>query len=452
MSASDERVLPRSVRLWLFLASRLVPPSARTQWEAEWKQELERWAEAGATGPELRRRAMGSVRDVLWQRRRTGYNPVSEFFSRPFRAELALISLAGTAWLVTSSFWEPEPPYPNEDRVVTLERGISAMGARHPMMSRRLVEGAAALASLEQVALFRLGYRIQEAAFVSANFFEVLGVSPAKGRLLREEDGPMSVVISYRSWLEQFSAEAEIVGSSIRLAHQDYEIVGVLPTTFRLERRDLRYFLPLPDYVQTVGGVALMQRRASVAAAEEEFRQLASTLEPGWSSEAFGLRGSRRTGSREAWLALFLGLIAFLTSGIYLAIKRVRGWKYYLALAVRLLLTLTALSGLQVIVGRLVLNGYWMPSFLPGWMFLAACTVAVILVVRDHRNRCPVCLERLRMPVSLGNWSSVMMDPPGTEYACPKGHGLLYTPESGGTEDQWTTLDSSWSDLFERHR
>ena len=78
------------------------------------------------------------------------------------------------------------------------------------------------------------------------------------------------------------------------------------------------------------------------------------------------------------------------------------------------------------------------------------CTIGVIVVVRDHLDRCPVCLERLRMPVSLGIWSSVMMDPPGTETVCPNGHGLLYTPESDQTDNHWTTLDSSWSDLFQR--
>ena len=105
-----------------------------------------------------------------------------------------------------------------------------------------------------------------------------------------------------------------------------------------------------------------------------------------------------------------------------------------------------------MVFGRLLLGRYCMPSFLPGWIFLATCTVAVIVIVRDHLNRRPICLERLRMPMSLGNWSSVVMDPPGTEYVCPRGHGLLYTPEGGRTENHWTALDSSWSDLFERRR
>jgi len=418
---------------------------------AEWRRELELWAETGAPEAELRKRAQGAVRDALWQRSRSGYNPLFELLSKPFRAEAVLVILAAAAWFLTVPLRKVAPPYPNADRVAILERGIYTVGARHPMLSRELAEGALELDSVERIALFRLDYRIQGAAFISANFFDVLGVSPVLGRKLGEDDDPLSVVISDRYWREQLNSDPEIVGTTINLAHQDYEVVGVLPAGFHFERGNLAYYLPLPEYVKTVGGAALLFPDATIAAAEEEFRELAARLEPGWNPGAFGLRGNRQPGSGEAWLALSLGLLAFLGSAVYLAIQHVRGWKYYLALAVRLLLTLAALTALQIVFGQLMFSRNWAPSFVPWWIFMAACTVAVIVVVRDHLDRCPICLERLRMPVSLGNWSSVVMDPPGTEYVCPNGHGLLYTSGSGGSENHWTKLDSSWSDLFE-HR
>jgi hypothetical protein len=272
------------------------------------------------------------------------------------------------------------------------------------------------------------------------------------GRSLREGDAPLSVVVTDRYWREELGADPQIVGRTLTLAHQDYEIVGVLPASYRFVLRELNFYLPLPDYVETVGGAALLAPGKRIDEAETQFRQLASTLEPGWSSDAFGLRGVREPGGREVWLALSLALVAFLSSATYLAIQRVRGWKYYLALATRLLLTLGALSALEMVLAQSWKNAYWLPTFVPWWLFLAACTIAAIIVVRDHLGRCPVCLSRLRMPVSLGNWSSVVMDPPGTEYVCPKGHGLLYTSGAGASENQWTNLDSSWSELFENDR
>jgi len=438
--------------MWISLGSRLIPPDLRQEWTSDWTRELTKWADAGAPAAELRKRARSSFRDALWRRSRTGYNPVTELLLRPFRAELALVFLVSVAWLLSAWLQRPEPPYPNAERVVILERGISSVGGRRPALSRALAEGAQELDEIDRVALFRLGYRIQGAAFVSEDFFDVLGVTPAMGRFLREGDSPLSAVIADPYWREELGSDPDVVGSTIELAHQEYEVVGVLPASFQFERGNLNYFLPLPDYVETVGGAALLTPGARLDAAETAFRQLASKLEPGWSPKAFGLRGFREPGGREIWLALSLAMAAYLVSAVYLAIQRVRGWKYYLALAARLLLTLGALSALHMVLGRFWLNSRWLPSFLPWWLFLAACTVAAIVVVRDHLGRCPVCLSRLRMPVSLGNWSSVVMDPPGTEYVCPRGHGLLYTPGSGGSDNHWTNLDSSWSELFERDR
>ncbi|MCP5116281.1 MAG: hypothetical protein GY953_36090, partial [bacterium] len=86
------------------------------------------------------------------------------------------------------------------------------------------------------------------------------------------------------------------------------------------------------------------------------------------------------------------------------------------------------------------------------WIFLAVCTAAVILVVRDHLTRCPVCMKRLEHPASLGTWSSLVVDPPATEYACPSGHGLMLVQETGKSRTRWTKLDESWKDLFVENR
>jgi hypothetical protein len=73
---------------------------------------------------------------------------------------------------------------------------------------------------------------------------------------------------------------------------------------------------------------------------------------------------------------------------------------------------------------------------------------ALLWSFADQHKRCPVCLERLALPVSVGSWASVF-DPATTELVCENGHGSLSVPETDVTEPgRWTVFDSSWQDLF----
>ena len=83
-------------------------------------------------------------------------------------------------------------------------------------------------------------------------------------------------------------------------------------------------------------------------------------------------------------------------------------------------------------------------------LFLLAFGVVVRWSASDQRHRCPICLHRLAMPVSLGSWGSVF-EPASTEMLCEDGHGSLSLSESGCT-DRWTALDASWRELFETTR
>ena len=75
-------------------------------------------------------------------------------------------------------------------------------------------------------------------AMASANFFQLLGIRPALGRdFLPDEDqlGREKVaILSYRFWQQRFHGDRGIVGKSIILDDQPYEILGVLPSNFVL--------------------------------------------------------------------------------------------------------------------------------------------------------------------------------------------------------------------------
>ncbi len=88
--------------------------------------------------------------------------------------------------------------------------------------------------------------------FVTGNFFSALGLAPAAGRLLGEDDArpgaPQAVaVLSHAFWRKRFAGDTGVVGSVIRLNGVDLTIVGVAGERFTgiaLEDRP-DFWLPL---------------------------------------------------------------------------------------------------------------------------------------------------------------------------------------------------------------
>jgi putative ABC transport system permease protein len=70
-------------------------------------------------------------------------------------------------------------------------------------------------------------------ALVNANFFDVLGVSPAQGRAFRSEDegpgAPRVVILSDAFWKQRFGGRSDAVGQTVRLNDEPHAIVGVMP-------------------------------------------------------------------------------------------------------------------------------------------------------------------------------------------------------------------------------
>jgi hypothetical protein len=73
---------------------------------------------------------------------------------------------------------------------------------------------------------------------VSGNLFDVLGLHPAAGRLLRDsDDGPTQsaesvAVISYAYWVKHFAAHAAAVNQTTHINGHPFTIVGVTPAHF----------------------------------------------------------------------------------------------------------------------------------------------------------------------------------------------------------------------------
>jgi putative ABC transport system permease protein len=76
-----------------------------------------------------------------------------------------------------------------------------------------------------------------EAELVSGNYFQLLGLKPALGRLLTQQDDTARnsnpvVVLSYNAWKTRFGAVADIVGQTILINGHPFSVIGVAPQNF----------------------------------------------------------------------------------------------------------------------------------------------------------------------------------------------------------------------------
>src|SRR3954466_13053828 len=75
-----------------------------------------------------------------------------------------------------------------------------------------------------------------ESAKVTGRFFQLLGARAAMGRVFDEADdrvgGPAVVVISDRLWRERFGADPSVVGQTVTLNQNAFNVIGVMPPAF----------------------------------------------------------------------------------------------------------------------------------------------------------------------------------------------------------------------------
>jgi putative ABC transport system permease protein len=79
--------------------------------------------------------------------------------------------------------------------------------------------------------------RMAETLMVNGDFFQVLGVAPAQGRLLSAADDQRgcavpAAVISHGFWQRRFGGQADAVGKTLMLEGHKFEIIGITPPQF----------------------------------------------------------------------------------------------------------------------------------------------------------------------------------------------------------------------------
>ncbi len=121
-------------------------------------------------------------------------------------------------------------------------------GSGRPIIARR--EGAQANA------------RSVPAEFVSGNYFRTFGLQPRAGRLLTDADdipgAPMTAVMSYETWQENYAGDASVVGSTFWVNTKPVTVVGIAPEGFYSDRLMVtppEFYLPI-ETLPVLGNVS----------------------------------------------------------------------------------------------------------------------------------------------------------------------------------------------------
>src|SRR5262249_62202545 len=110
-----------------------------------------------------------------------------------------------------------------------------------------------------------------KAETVSHEFFPLLGVHPALGRIFSSNDdrpgAPPTAILSYSLWQRKFSGDKGILGKTIELNAMAVEGVGGMPAGFRFFSYDTDFLHPFAlllkvSWGDTAGrGVSLLHSR-----------------------------------------------------------------------------------------------------------------------------------------------------------------------------------------------
>jgi putative ABC transport system permease protein len=275
---------PFSLRLSLLLirvAGALVPHALRRRWCEQWQAELlHRWqhrAEAGSSrrpfGIGLLLWSTGAFAHA-WYLLRTEYTmdiilQDVKYGRRALRRGKGLIAIAvlslaigisanTTIFSAVDVFMLRPLPYPESHDLHTIwltnqDRGWGQVTFSAPdFLDLRDRSGTMSIAATTGGSFSLAGDFEAErlnGRYVTPNFFQVLGVQPARGRGFTPDEGIPGqehvAVISDGLWRRRFGADPAAIGRPILLDGTSHTLVGVLPPGFWYDDPDLDVFTPL---------------------------------------------------------------------------------------------------------------------------------------------------------------------------------------------------------------
>ena len=190
-------------------------------------------------------------------------------------------------------------PYPQSDRLVDLAASNTepvrfAISYPDLLDFRSLTQDFTSVAAYSSQRYNLTGAgdpREVQAAFVTANLFDVLGVHPVVGHEFsaQQENDPVAL-LSYALWAQSFGRDPAILGKAIALDGKSYTVIGVMPAAFHFPTDGVEVWTPIgglravaPQALSTrelraLNGVARMTNGVSLAHVQSDLDVISKRL------------------------------------------------------------------------------------------------------------------------------------------------------------------------------
>ena len=120
-----------------------------------------------------------------------------------------------------------------------------------------------------------------QGVIVSPNYFSLLGVPAARGRVFQPEDvrpgAPRAAVVSYDLWQKRYAGDPSLIGRSFTINGESAIVIGVMPPNFQTNLSTELWLSPrqiAPDYQMNYRGDMLALR-------ESHYLRVMARLKPG---------------------------------------------------------------------------------------------------------------------------------------------------------------------------
>lgn len=466
--------LPIRYKLLIRLASCLAPKNMRAEWRARRRREADEWwaflVETGRLSPRTEAEILRSCRQLFPDAARYRFEGgFSAALARAVRGPAFCLGvlLAATLAVVLGTGGLPATraalrplPYDHPERILTLARNgywPNEIALVTPQDISAWKEHSRAIQDIAPYYWPPAQSGIREAR-AGANFFDVLGVRPALGRLFTPGDRG-GAVLSYETWRTRYQADRSLIGRTVEINGRAEEIFGVLPPGFWFVSHKIEVWTVLdPAAGWQTAAVARLRPRGQFITALGEVRTIAGKLHPdqGRRQLAYAsLLAERVRGSLTPFRWGFGAALAAAFCAAVLACGKMFRYGLFLFAKSALLLFALAAACCEWSVSHSLSMLGWSGQnnqALGVIVYYLSAPPALLWLLADQRRRCRVCLTRLATPTQFGSPSSWLLDPMGTELFCDRGHGALYVPEthtSTQKPEAWTKLDESWREIFQ---
>jgi hypothetical protein len=478
--------------LLLRSASLLVPARQRAEWWREWRSEL--WHVRQACTPshgvlwsaeqEVTLFCLGAFQDAMCLRGQLGRKPIPHMTTMGSATQCILLLVGliaisyGVALLLPGvSVARRSAHYRDARNLVLIQDAryprdstATISAAQYNVWKRRrqdLFDGFA-FYRLTRESLYDFGHRTAPGtiAVASSNLFAILGlpIRFSANNGAAHGDFPR-LILSDETWKKEFGGNPHISGTVVEFGSKAVVVGGVAPEeSWRLPGKvDGWLLVPDDNGIGDGPGFVVAHLQSSEGRTWGENWLMAAPNQDGLMADFSCISLVERTQRPQDLflLAVFLACLALpattsLPLGEYRVSsqklswsKRLRRWGF-LGCKIALLMPIVYFVSLDLAYPLKSIN----LSSSENLQIVSAfsiCLFGLRWVLRDQRQRCPVCLRRLTNPARVGEPSRNFLTWNGTELICMAGHGLLHIPEietSWFNTQRWLYLDPSWAVLF----